>query len=279
MDTNPQNISKIIIPQTPTDAMFGRVVYQAQSGLGPRIQDGLQLVGIESGRATIHVDDKRHELKTGWMCLLLPGHQEHFRFAQRQQTCHNWCTMSFKTIAPNFDRTLRELPFAVPMTPLMESLIEWGLQARANAHPASSKLCVHLAQSLFYAWLEAIDPTQAHHPHPSAIELARVYIAQHHTQPILLEDIAEAANVSNNHLIRLFKEHLNITPSRYLWQYRTQRGIELLLHTGLPISQIAQRVGFATPFHFSRLVKQLHHVSPRELREKHWKSKRQKAMR
>ncbi|MAX25898.1 MAG: hypothetical protein CMJ19_15470 [Phycisphaeraceae bacterium] len=279
MDNNPINISDITIPQTPTQAMFGRVVYEPGSTLGPRIQDGLQLVGIESGRATIQVEQKRHELKAGWMCLLLPGHDEHFRFARRQQTRHNWCTMHFEPGIPDFDEVMQGLPFAVPMTPLMESLIEWGLQARANAHQSASPLCVHLGQSLFYAWLAAHQQTKAHHPHPSAIELARVFIAQYHTHPILLEDIATAANVSNNHLIRLFKDHLDITPSRYLWQYRTQRGVELLLHTGLPITQIAQRVGFATPFHFSRWVKQIHNVSPRQLRERHWKQTHQKAIR
>ncbi|MFG0248042.1 MAG: helix-turn-helix domain-containing protein [Phycisphaeraceae bacterium JB051] len=263
----------------PREALFGRVVYEPGSTLGPRIQDGLQLVGIESGRATIEVDQKRHELKAGWMCLLRPGHDEFFRFARRHQTRHNWCTMHFQSTPTDFDTVMNDLPFALPMTPLMASLIESGLQARSNSHQSTSPLCLHLGQSLFYAWLDAMQQTQAHHPYPSAIALAKDYIAQFHHQPILLEDIADAANVSNNHLIRLFKDHLDITPSRYLWQYRTQRGVELLLHTGLPITQIAQRVGFTTPFHYSRWVKQIHNVCPRQLREQHWKQTNQQVTR
>lgn len=271
MDTNAKNISDITMPLVPTSAFFGRVVYQPASTLGPRIQDGLQLVGIESGHVTITVDGKRHDLPEGWMCLLLPGREEMFRFARRKTTCHNWCTMNFASIPLHFNMTLDALPFAVPMTPLIQSLIDWGLQARANPHSASQQMSVHLGQSLFYAWLSASQDATQIYPNPPAIELARVFIAQYYAKPIMLDDIADAANVSSNHLMRLFKTHLHTTPSRYLWQYRTQQGIDLLRHTGLSISQIALRVGFATPFHFSRLVKQAHDLSPRQLRDKLWK--------
>ena len=204
------------------------------------------------------------------MCLMFPGHEETYRFAKRKATCHNWCTMHFDSISKRFMTEAQYLPFAIQMTPQIQSLMEWGLQARANACPASEQLSIHLAQSLFYAWVGAINPSTADHPNPSAVELARVYIAQHYANPIMLDDIAEAANVSANHLMRLFKLHLQTSPSRYLWQYRTQRGIDLLRHTGLSITQIAHRVGFATPFHFSRLVKQTYGLSPRQLREQFW---------
>ncbi|MBL4700946.1 MAG: helix-turn-helix transcriptional regulator, partial [Phycisphaeraceae bacterium] len=164
------------------------------------------------------------------------------------------------------------LPFAVPITGMMQSLIDCGLQAQhMNPSPTSKRLSIHLGQSLFYAWLNAVNLADNGKPNPPAVELAQQYIAHHYTQPITMDDLAEAASISVNHLTRQFNEHLHITPSRYLWQYRTQRGIELLRHTGLNISQIADRVGFATPFHFSRLVKQQHHHSPKQLRDTFWK--------
>lgn len=272
MDTNAHNISEITLPSNPTRVFFGRVVYMPSAAFGPRIQDGLQLVGIESGSVSITVEGKRHELPEGWMCLLLPGRQEMYRFAKGKTTCHNWCTLNFPSYTRRLNKTFENLPFAVPMTPLIHSLMEWGLQACANPHPTSQQMSTHLALSLFYAWVSAGEQSVQQHPNPPSVALARVYISQHYPNPILLDDIAEAANVSANHLTRLFKEYLHITPSRYLWQYRTQRGVDLLRHTGLSISQIAERVGFATPFHFSRLVKQIHDLSPRQLREKLWKT-------
>ncbi len=271
MHTTAQYISGITIPLPPARAYFGRVIYSPGSTLGPRLQNDLQLMGLEEGRMRISIDGKEHELPEGWMCLLRPGCQEFFRFAAKRNTRHNWCTMNFPRLPKRFTASLADLPFAVQMTPLIESLMEWGLQNQTNPLPVSDPLSIHLGQGLLYAWLNAIQPTAPDHPDPSAVALAKAYISRNHPRPILIDDIAEAAHVSVTHLTRLFNEHLHTTPIRYLWQYRTQRGVDLLRHTGLNVTQIAQRVGFATPFHFSRLVKQMHHLSPRQLRDKFWK--------
>ena len=58
MDTNAKYISKNTISMIPYKTFFGRVVYQANATFGPRVQDGLQLVGIEKGHATITIDGK-----------------------------------------------------------------------------------------------------------------------------------------------------------------------------------------------------------------------------
>ena len=48
---------------------------------------------------------------------------------------------------------------------------------------------------------------------------------------------------------------------------RLEQGVQLLRHTGLNVREIAFRCGFASPFHFSRLVKARHGAAPRELRK------------
>ena len=57
---------------------------------------------------------------------------------------------------------------------------------------------------------------------------------------------------------------------RYVWEARTRRGAQLLRETGLTVSEIAYRCGFQTPFHFSRWVKQVHGMSPKEFRAQAW---------
>ncbi|MCS7062178.1 MAG: helix-turn-helix transcriptional regulator, partial [Anaerolineae bacterium] len=77
--------------------------------------------------------------------------------------------------------------------------------------------------------------------------------------------------ISAPHLIRLFRRHTGTTPARYWWQLRLERGVELLRETGLSITEIAQRTGFRSSFHFSRLVKQRYRLSPRALRKQAWR--------
>ena len=73
------------------------------------------------------------------------------------------------------------------------------------------------------------------------------------------------------HLVKLFNQHLRSTPMRFVWNARLRRGVELLMQSGLTVSEVAEQCGFQTPFHFSRLVKQRYHLSPKELRRRAWK--------
>ena len=78
------------------------------------------------------------------------------------------------------------------------------------------------------------------------------------------------------HLIRLFRSHLNATPMRLLWHKRVERGAELLRDTELSVSQIAYQLGFSTPFHFSRLVKEHFGCSSTMWRKQQWRVEAEK---
>jgi AraC-like DNA-binding protein len=53
---------------------------------------------------------------------------------------------------------------------------------------------------------------------------------------------------------------------------RTERGIQMLVETGLTVAEIAYRCGFQSPFHFSRLATRLQGISPREIRRRAWEA-------
>ena len=95
-------------------------------------------------------------------------------------------------------------------------------------------------------------------------------VYEHFAEGDCLAAAARAAAVTPQHLIRLFRRHYQFTPGRYLWQTRVERGAGLLAATGLTIAEIADRCGFKNPFHFSRLLRQMQGVSPRQFRQRQW---------
>ena len=99
---------------------------------------------------------------------------------------------------------------------------------------------------------------------------ARDYLEEHSAEEDCLAGAARAAGITPQHLIRLFREHYQITPGRYLWQMRVDRGAGLLAATGLTVAEIADRCGFKNPFHFSRLLRKMQGHSPREVRKRAW---------
>jgi transcriptional regulator GlxA family with amidase domain len=107
---------------------------------------------------------------------------------------------------------------------------------------------------------------------PDAVARARNFVSVNLGRQLDLRGVARAANVTPQHLTKLFRRHLHITPMRYVWDVRARRGLELLTQTGLSVGEIAERCGFQTPFHFSRLIHQRYGASPSELRRRAWRA-------
>lgn len=78
------------------------------------------------------------------------------------------------------------------------------------------------------------------------------------------EELASAVALSPSQLNRLFRVHTGLSPAAYLVQIRADRMAELLVRTGLSVSEIARDVGWTNPTVASRCFKRRYGVSPRE---------------
>ena len=77
------------------------------------------------------------------------------------------------------------------------------------------------------------------------------YIQDHVRDSLDLNSISRVAGMSEFHFARLFKAATGATPFQFVTQVRMARAKELLRKTRLPISEIAERVGYQKPSHFS----------------------------
>jgi AraC family transcriptional regulator len=77
------------------------------------------------------------------------------------------------------------------------------------------------------------------------------YIQDHVRDSLDLGSISRAAGLSEFHFARLFKAATGATPFQFVTHVRMARAKELLRKTRLPISEIAERVGYQKPSHFS----------------------------
>lgn len=132
-------------------------------------------------------------------------------------------------------------------------------------------LKIALGKALFWEFFQLAGlEVQDTPPLPAPVERAAAFVAERYREDINLDRMAEAAGISGTHLIRLFKQHLHITPERHLWRVRVQVGLGLLRDTGLSASEIAYACGFKTPYHFSRLIKQQTGKPPGAYRRELW---------
>ena len=273
MAGNHKNLSERLLRIRHTEAVtFGDFIYAPGGRLGPRTQRDFQLVLLFSGAAAIRADDRHVELRSGEMCVLAPGAREQFAFAPAGPTHHGWCSAQPGTLSTRLTERLsaaaREGKKAA-VSARMAQLLEIAFLIPQPAADLLESLARTVFEELLCA-VEAGTADPARPPLPVAVCRARDFIDAHYPEPVDLARLGRAAGVAPKHLGKLFRQHLGVTPVRHLWQVRTVRGAQLLAETGLTLGEIAERVGFQNPFHFSRLIRQEFGVSPRQWRAERW---------
>lgn len=82
-------------------------------------------------------------------------------------------------------------------------------------------------------------------------------------RPVRLGDLARWSGYSPQHINRVFRKVLGVTPLQHHLRLRMDRAAETLLdNPNTRIATVARLLGFADPFHFSRLFRKVHGRSP-----------------
>lgn len=100
-----------------------------------------------------------------------------------------------------------------------------------------------------------------------ALLLAKRYIEQYYFNDLTLETLATFANVSPQHLCRLFKKHMNMRPTHYINLTRIKVAKWQLHNTSKTITEIAESVGYSTPYYFTNTFKKYENMSPSAYRK------------
>ena len=88
------------------------------------------------------------------------------------------------------------------------------------------------------------------------------YIEAHIAGPIFVADLAELIDVSEGHLHRAFRATAGVTPLAYIHERRIQRAKALLSSERLSVGEVALRVGFVSPSHFTRTFRRVTGSNP-----------------
>ncbi|MFB6980109.1 AraC family transcriptional regulator [Streptomyces scopuliridis] len=102
-------------------------------------------------------------------------------------------------------------------------------------------------------------------PHAS-VAAAVAYIESRLHEPLTVPEVARAANISHNQLIRLFRADLGSTVVAYIRRRRMDRARHLLTESTLSIAAIAAAVGMPDLQAFNKACRRELHASPRAVR-------------
>lgn len=100
------------------------------------------------------------------------------------------------------------------------------------------------------------------------ISIAHDYIRAFYNQPIKLQDIAQVACLSPNHLLRNYSRIYGKTPHQHISEFRILKSKQLLSKIEFNITDITYELGFSNPASFSKMFKQHVGISPLQFRKK-----------
>ena len=156
----------------------------------------------------------------------------------------------------------RQLAAHAEVTSVLEDLGREGQRSGALAR----RICAVLFELL----LLKIEDTSSLAPHASepareAFLRCKALIDAQAESLATLEELAKATNVEASSVCRWFRRYQGTSPYQYLLRRKMNLAAEHLIENGGLVKEAAQRVGFADPYHFSRVFKSVHGVAPRDL--------------
>jgi AraC family transcriptional regulator len=86
------------------------------------------------------------------------------------------------------------------------------------------------------------------------------------SEDISLDELAAEARLSPFHFARMFKQSVGVPPRVHLTRLRVEKACELLETTDLPVTEIAQEVGYSSNQVLARVFIKHRHMSPSDYR-------------
>ncbi|NDV57857.1 AraC family transcriptional regulator [Bacteroides sp. 519] len=96
-----------------------------------------------------------------------------------------------------------------------------------------------------------------------------LYMKSNLENKVTLEDIANAVGYSSSHLNTLFSQRTSFSVIEYYNQLKIQRACSYLQFSELKVKEIAFRLNYYDPFHFSKAFHKEMEITPKEYRKRY----------
>lgn len=96
---------------------------------------------------------------------------------------------------------------------------------------------------------------------------ATAYVAEHVSEVITLEELAQAAEMSLSRLKQRFQSELGISPREYINLIKMEKAKELLKDESKTVTEVAFSLSFSSSNYFSSVFRQLTGKSPTDFRQ------------
>jgi AraC-like DNA-binding protein len=99
------------------------------------------------------------------------------------------------------------------------------------------------------------------------VEKAIYYLKRHLDESINIKDLAQSLRLTPEHLSRIFRKEMGVTPHQYMTRLKMEEAMFRLIKTNDTLEHIAVDLGFSDSFHFSHVFTKFAGCSPGKYRQ------------
>jgi AraC-like DNA-binding protein len=220
---------------------------------------------VSSGRGTLTLHGKSYPLRPGAIYSYGPRVKHRIETDPERPMLKHFVDFSGSGLVDLLKTTdfLKGSPLYVSrpfrIRSIFENLITTGNTESRNRAALCALL---LRQLILYTDDCAMDPDAAFSPAWQTYLRCRQYIERYFLEIPTVHDAAQKCFVDQAYLARLFKRFADESPLQLLTRLKMSRAADLLSNRDLLIKQVAEEVGFADPYHFSRVFKRVYGIPP-----------------
>ena len=259
----------------------------------PHIHNYFEINYVASGSCTFVFEKSKRTMQEGELCIIAPS-SEHdlvidddstvFCIMLRKSTFDTtfFSLLSRKDLLSYFFRTILQddshanyLLFFSENNKWLKQIIHNAMGESYKNDSYSNACCISWINLLFSNLLRNYSKTLQFYDYQMGADFSLVlqYI-QHNYQTVTLASLAELFHYSEPHLCTLIKQNTGHTFTGLIKRLRLAEAIDYLTNTNLKIGEIAEKVGYNSADHFSRVFRSTYKMSPQEYRKQNGRSLR-----
>ncbi len=248
--------------------------------LGPKVYDFYLMHIVISGKGAFSLNGKCYNLQAGDVFLIEPEQLIRYESDLLEPWCYRWVAFQGKAA----DKLVRKAGFAeqTPIQTLRRPNKAYALfkqlyfALRCVEHIAELKSTGLLQLLLAYFseqnnfGVQIGQGSKATKDEQLQQQIIH-YLSSQYTEPVSIEQMAEAIGYNRAYLSRIFKKQTGVSPISFLLQFRLDKAKLLLREKqDLTIEQISASVGIQDALYFSKQFRKAFGLSPTAYRSQNW---------
>ncbi|MEX2474243.1 AraC family transcriptional regulator [Marinobacter sp.] len=230
------------------------------------------VVGVR-GEADLSVDGTGSHLDT-WRACLVPTDARHDYCGDNQNhvlvinldphmpALNSPAHGEYERLAPLFERAR-----TLDMDNKLQTLVQFTA-GEFDRSPNNDDLKQHLAASILHCMAVRLSEHRKISVHRQVIrpDTVRRYVMENLHRKISVTELAGVACLSVSRFHEMFREVTGVTPHQFLLRTRLDQAVQLLVSTGLSVSEVAFRTGFSSQSALTNALRKHKGTTPTRLR-------------